>query len=269
MSYNGRQGSGYGNQQRHGSHGSFGSKKKKKQEPPPGFSQRDMRLAEAAFSGRSSRSQDTDLAKEAPKAENLEMWLHSPASLDIPGIDSPLSMNPKERQQQVKAIAETASKRVVEIQVKSSTKQGQKIKRFRVVPKAKAKAETEKALKEIEKKTETEIKELAKVDAPKAKEIASHLPSQEEIYAEAVKMWQLENNKGVHEGFMENVANPTRGELQEEGLLNQAKLRLMTSQDTVASRQTMDYVENIRNELQKIGFDVVPISGFDVSDLKF
>jgi hypothetical protein len=62
---------------------------------------------------------------------------------------------------------------------------------------------------------------------------------------------------------------PERNELQEEGYLNRAKLSLMTSQDTQASRQVLDYVGKMREELSKLGFDVVPISGFDVSDLQY
>ena len=71
--------------------------------------------------------------------------------------------------------------------------------------------------------------------------------------------------------FQEGVGTnlPERTELAEEGYLQRAKLSLMTSQDTQASRQVMDYVENMRAELSKLGFDVVPVNGFDVGDLQF
>jgi hypothetical protein len=39
---------------------------------------------------------------------------------------------------------------------------------------------------------------------------------------------------------------PTKGELAEEGYLQKAKLDLMTSEDTQASRATFDYIDNLR-----------------------
>jgi hypothetical protein len=51
--------------------------------------------------------------------------------------------------------------------------------------------------------------------------------------------------------------------------LQKAKLDLMTKSDTKASRQVGDYVENLRAELNKIGFEVIPMEGFSVEDLKY
>jgi len=76
-----------------------------------------------------------------------------------------------------------------------------------------------------------------------------------------------ENAKLKYEGFQENVAAPTKGELSEESILWKAQFNLMTKDSTQASRQ--DYLQNIRNEVQKLGFDIVPISGSDSSDPQF
>jgi hypothetical protein len=43
----------------------------------------------------------------------------------------------------------------------------------------------------------------------------------------------------------------------------------MTSEDTQASRQVMDYVDNLKQQLEKIGFTIEPIAGFDSADLQY
>jgi hypothetical protein len=124
-----------------------------------------------------------------------------------------------------------------------------------------------KVIKKSEAKKEPEKQEL-KAEANNPIKEESHLPSEKEIYDKAVEMYQKENFKPVH-GDSGLETAPIKSELAEEGYLQKAKLALMTSEDTQASRQVFDYVGKMREELSKLGFDVVPISGFDVSDLQY
>ena len=75
-------------------------------------------------------------------------------------------------------------------------------------------------------------------------------------------------DNGIYQDFL-GTNLPEETELREEGYLKRSQIDLMTKEDGKAATAVMDYVGNIRNELQKIGFDVVPIEGFDVSDLKY
>lgn len=205
--------------------------------------------AQRNFDRRSLRSQRIDLIRLAPLAPNIEAYLKAPNRYDWPGVDCIEGSFPEQAQGIAKLSSEEKD---VELVVNSKVAQ---TKKFKVVEKDKAKEET--------------IKELKRIDEQADKTVKTNLPSSEEIYQEAVRLWHKENTKPVHEGFLENVASPTRQELKEEGYLNQAKLNLMTSDDTVASRQTLDYVDNIRVELEKIGFTVIPIEGFSSEDLTF
>lgn len=203
--------------------------------------------AQENFDNRSLRSQHLDMIRLAPFAPNIEVYLKSPNRFDWPGIDH--AKNLTEQAKEISDIKATNGDVSLVVKNPEATKQ------FKVVEKDKAKDETEKELKRAEEQADKTTK--------------NNLPTTEEIYAEAVRLWRKENTKPVHEGFLENVADPTREELKEEGYLNQAKLNLMTSDDTVASRQTLDYVDNVRVELEKIGFTVIPIEGFSSEDLSF
>lgn len=44
---------------------------------------------------------------------------------------------------------------------------------------------------------------------------------------------------------------------------------LMTSADTSASRDVMAWVEDMKQQLERVGFTVEPIGGFSVEDLKY
>lgn len=96
----------------------------------------------------------------------------------------------------------------------------------------------------------------------------SRMPSHEEILAKAQQLYMKDNGK---QGYQDLVGTnlPEFSELQEEGYVRRAQLALMTSEDTVASRKTMDYVGGLRTELEKIGFMVIPMEGFSVEDLKY
>jgi hypothetical protein len=207
--------------------------------------------AKEAFSRRSEQSQRQDLMMLAPIAPNLEIYLAHPEKYDFPGVDTPPN---------VEGLCQLACSQPVDLEVHdTATKQRKKL---RIVKKEDAKTEVEAAAKEAEDKLimELQAQENSPIlpDKPKRR-----LPSADEIYMEAVKLWRDQN------GYLEDVANPTRVELQEEGLLNQAKLRLMTSADTDAERQTFDYLSGMRQKLNSLGFDIVPLSGFESTDLRF
>lgn len=236
LSYSARGGSGYNNNYRKRS---LSFKKKGKFNVD--------HKAQENFDNRSLRSQHLDMIRLAPFAPNIEVYLKSPNRFDWPGIDH--AKNLTEQAKEISDIKATNGDVSLVVKNPEATKQ------FKVVEKDKAKDETEKELKRAEEQADKTTK--------------NNLPTTEEIYAEAVRLWRKENTKPVHEGFLENVADPTREELKEEGYLNQAKLNLMTSDDTVASRQTLDYVDNVRVELEKIGFTVIPIEGFSSEDLSF
>jgi hypothetical protein len=174
-------------------------------------------------------------------------YLKAPSELDWQGVDTPSKL------------AELTKKGNVEMVVKDASKKDKpKTHRYKIKPKNDSKKEPEKP------------KELAaKEEANNPIKESSHkLPSVKEILERAQEMYMAENFKPIHDDSAPETL-PTKGELSEEGYLQKAKLALMTSQDTRASRKVMDYVEGLRNELSKIGFDVVPIAGFDSSDLKF
>jgi len=281
LSYRGNSKGSYGSQSRHGLSGSkFGRGKK-------GFN-RETQIAREAFEKRSMRSQAQDLVRMADIAPSLEAYLKAPNKYDFPNVDMPdpkLIFSHKTAREQAADLAKCATKAPVEVWIKDTAKHdlegvdtpnnkdkakiSEKTRKFKVVKKEQKKAEVEKELKKAEEKTKAEVKELAKAEANNPIIESNHkLPSEAEILAEAQRLYQQENFKPIHEETMPETM-PTKGELSEEGYLQTAKLNLMTKGDTKNERQVFDYVENIRNELQKIGFDVVPISGFDSVDLQF
>lgn len=283
MSYPNRsKGSNYGNQRQRRSPGyGFGKGSKKN-----GFNANrdETKQARENFESRSKQSQIQDLVKMAPLAPNIEAYLKTPEKFDwanVDGVDPKLVFSHKTAKEQAMDLARVAEKaQSVEVWLKNTAQSdlegvdtpkskaeiSAKTRKFKVVRKEKAKEETEKELKKAEEK----VAELAKSElSQEPTENKRKLPTVDEIYAEAVQMWQKENHLPKHGDMMENIANPTRAELKEEGYLNAAKLRLMTSEDTEASRKTFDYVDNVRQELERIGFTVVPMEGFSSEDLQF
>ena len=229
--------------------------------------------ARLIFSHKTQRQKAADLSKLAEKAP-VEAWIKNTAQSDIQNVDTPPLKGKKES-------------------VKAKV-----IRKFKIVKKSeaeklKAKAEDANAkdrenykrdldsqFREGKLSKEAYEKARLNAEAPKEKELAkaevndpiiesSHkLPSAKEILERAQELYQKENFKAAYGESMPEIL-PTKLELAEEGYLQKAKLSLMTSEDTVASRKVFDYVEGLKAELQKIGFDVVPLEGFDVSDLKY
>ena len=197
------------------------------------------------FKGRSKLSQAQDLHKYADIAPNIVAYLRSPSELDWQGVDTPSKL------------AELTKKGKVEMTIKDGSKKDKpKTHRFKVVKKTDVKKEPEKQ----------ELK--AEANNPIKEESAHKLPSAKEILEKAQQLYMKDNGRmDYQEGVGTNL--PERNELAEEGYLQKAKLALMTSEDTVASRQVGDYVENLRTELNKLGFEVIPMEGFSVEDLKY
>ena len=277
MSYKGRPKGSYG-VQRH-SKGSWRGGKK-------GF-QHDTDAARANFESRSKRAQSQDLVRLAEIAPSIQVYLRHPDRSDWPNIDTPdaaLVFSHKSKRSQAQDLAKAAKIEPVEVWIKDTShsdikgvdspgsRQAKITHKFKIATKEKAKKEIAEQQEKVKAKEAEKLKELATADVininiPLA-ESGRKLPTEAEILKEAQRLYQKENFKAIHEESMPEQM-PTKGELKEEGLLQAAKLNLMTSTDTKASRQTMDYIENMRAELNKIGFEVIPMEGFSVEDLKY
>ena len=199
-----------------------------------------------------------DLNKQAPTTPNLEVWLRCPTTFDLPGIDSKLSTDPAQRKRQVNNLAQIATRRKLEIEVRDP-KSKKALRKFRVLKKDEAK-------KELEKKQETKTPEKMELK-PKENDVNSPLveghkmPSKAEILQKAQQLYMVDNGR-----FQDLVGTnlPEESELREEGYLKRAQLELLTSTDTQASRQVMDYVGGLKNDLEQIGFTIIPIEGFSL-----
>lgn len=256
MSYSGRGGHGYGGQQRRGF---FGLGKGKK-----AFN-RNVEKAKKAFEKRSERSKTQDLVRLAEIAPSLTAYLKTPNQYDFPGVDMPKLSKAQQAIQMAKISLKEPSEIIVED--KSLADVSKQKRSFKVVKKDKVKEETEQQLSKAEEALLAEL--TSGPNSPLLEQPKHRMPSQQEILETAQQMWMADNNQPKFGGFLENVSAPERIELAEEGYLQRAKLALMTKSDTKNERAVLDYVQNIRVELQKIGFDVVPISGFNVSDVSF
>jgi hypothetical protein len=269
-SYKGHSGSGYGGQRRSGSSGwhRVGS---------------NFNRAKRAFERRSKRSKFLDLVKMAEIAPDITAYIKAPNRFDYPGIDTvdpALVFEHKSNRAKAQDLAMLAT-RTKDVEVwfkhtgefdlrgidtpvkgKKAVKVSVKTKRFKVVKKSEAAKETEKEIEKVESKV-AELKKTEPSDSPLVG--GQRLPSHAEIVAKAQELYMKENARFGEETL------PTEADLrsEESDYLRRAQLLLMTSEDTLAERKVMDYVEGLRAELQKIGFDVVPLAGFDASDLSF
>jgi len=255
LSYNGKSGSGYGNQQRRGWRGSG---KKKKQELPPGFSQRDMRLAKAAFQGRSAISQGTDLAKSAPLAPSLEVWLRSPGNWDIPNVDLKLSTNAEDRQRQNAEIAQVvASKKKLEIEVRSPGNK-KAVRKFKVLSREEAekqkREQLEKEAKELEKHPEKALEPKDVSTDDYGRPLKPQMPTAGEIRELAVELYK--KNQSLDPLTKETAPEPEMRELREGGYLLQAQRELM---QTVNNPSVYEYIENLRSDLEEHGYTIVSL----------
>jgi hypothetical protein len=253
LSYRGKPKGSYG-QQRHGTSTfkSFGK----------GKPNADTLKALRSFEHTSDQHSAKDLMKFAEITPTVIVYLQ--AWRGISNSEMKRIMESKGDKAKAEKLALIARRRgSAKLMIQDNSKKGKVSRHHFKIVKKKATKEPEKA-KEIVKEAE---KELAKAETKIIKE-ESHLPSEKEILDRAQQLYQKENFKGKYEdSAVEQL--PTKGELSEEGYLQAAKLDLMTKTDTKASRDVMDYVEGIKNELEKIGFTVEPLAGFDVTDLKY
>jgi hypothetical protein len=249
LSYPNRsKGSNYGNQRR--SKSSFGGGGKRS-----GFSARDKRLAKIAFESRSEQSQRADLAKEAPLAPNLEVWLSAPQCFDAPQVDQKLNLNEKNRKLQSLVIAKAASRRKVNVELKEPN-QKKATKRYRIV-KNDAK-ELEKVEKEAAKDLEAEIKTGSKTEEIKTDEygrpIKPSMPTAQEIKDLAVQMFMEDQARVPDQALGETT--PELTELREGGYLRKAQRELM---QTVNNPAVSDYIESLKSDLEMNGYTIVPL----------
>jgi hypothetical protein len=212
----------------------------------------DTLAAQRNFESRSKRSQNQDLHRFATIAPNIEIYLKAPGKYDWKGVDDPNILA------KINTVTNLAKKTPVHMIVKDG--KAKKTHHFKIVKKSEAPKEVAKELAKIEELTKNELHNPI-IDSHK-------LPSEAEILSKAQSLYMAENFKGKYEDSAPEVL-PTKSELREEGFLQKAKLDLMTSQDGKASREVFDYVDHLRGELEKIGFTVTPLSGFDVSDLQY
>jgi hypothetical protein len=154
----------------------------------------------------------------APIAKNISVYLKSPGELDWLGVDNPSTLSKLAKKDSQIEITDSKTK---------------KKHHFKVVKKTEAKKEPEK--QELKAESNNPIKE----------ESNHKLPSAKEILEKAQQMYMADNFQPRHNDSAPETL-PTKGELAEEGYLQKAKLDLMTSEDTQASRATFDYIDNLR-----------------------
>ena len=234
------------------------------------------------FEKRSKQSQVQDLIRMAPIAPNLEAYLKYSNKFDFPNVDTPdpkLIFSHKTRREQAADIAKLATRAPVEVWIKDTsqhdienvdtpkskrkeTVKEKIIRKFRVEKKDKAEKDAKKAKEEPKEKQldkpaeKTELKAEEK-DATSPLTEEHKMPSKAEILEKAQQLYMADNGR-----FQDLVGTPEESELREEGYLKRAQFELLTSTDTKASRQVMDYVGTLKNELEQIGFTIVPIEGF-------
>jgi hypothetical protein len=265
-----------------------------------GKAKHDTNLAMQNFKSRSKLSQAQDLHKFASIAPNISVYLKAPGEWDWKGVDTPSklaeltkksnveivvkdeSIKEKPKTHRYKVLRKDLAKKETEKELKRLEKEQEKVKAKSASAKDRENYKRDldrlfregKISKEVyERARLNEIEALVKAEPDVVNFtvpiIDSHkLPTQKEIYDKAAEMYMAENFKPKHGESMPETL-PTKGELSEEGYLQAAKLDLMTSEDTQASRKVLDYVDGLRQELEKIGFTVEPISGFDSSNLQY
>ena len=177
------------------------------------------------FSHKTVREKAADLAKLASKTP-LEVWIKDTSQHDIEGVDTPQSKNKEPIQTKI-------------------------LRKFRIVKKTPEKP------KESEKPKETSLKPK-ELDVNNPLSDKTHMPSHAEIVNKAQELYMKDHR--------DETTLPNEADLKSEeaDYLRNAQIELMTSESGHAEKVVMGYVENLRNELNKIGFDVVPLSGFEI-----
>lgn len=235
------------------------------------FHRSDKITAEMAFGSRSKRSQALDLVKMAEIAPNIEAYLKSPNRFDWPCVDTAdarLIFSHKSKRSQAADLARAAKRKVpLEIWIKSSehtdlqgvdtknAKPGQKrvtkqrLRKWKIVPKKKA----DKAKKsKLEKQKALDHEFLNGKVSKEEYERKRTMPNKKEIVekAQEIHMEQL-----AKEGLPTVTA--TEQELKENGTFETARANLMRGETSKADSQMLQYISDLRTELEPYGFDIV------------
>ena len=251
------------------------------------FRKTDTQKARSNFEHRTIRSQTQDLIRIADIAPNIEAYLKAPNRFDWSNVDGPdpkLIFSHKSKREQSADLAKLATKAPIEVWIKDTsqhdiqgvdtplkaknkeTLKGKIIKKFKVVKKDQVEQDAKEAKKEAEKKAAEKPKEAEKAELKTKEEANSpliegqNMPTHDEIIAKAKELYMHDNAR-----FPELGTNlPEESELREEGYIKRAQTELLTKEDTKATRVVMDYIGNLKNELEQIGFTIVPIEGFSL-----
>lgn len=216
------------------------------------FSRNNKHAAKRIFEGRSFRSRAQDLIRMAPIAPNLEVYMKCPDRFDFPGVDTPdpkLVFSHKTKREQAADLSKAAKKAPIEVWVQDTnrhdlpgvdTPKDKPTRKFRVLKKDEAQEESKKESEKEQKADKTEK--------------THKLPSKKEILQLAKEMFhETQQRMGLE------PTTPEEGELKETGFFERARVELMRGIDTVANVQVLQYVDELKAELEPMGFTITPI----------
>lgn len=187
------------------------------------LSKKEIKRVTRRMEQRSLRAIKIDLAKDAKPAKTVSQWLSSPNRYDIPGIDT------------------KGAKLIIK------TRDGKELK-FKVRKKKRGKTKKEKPKKKADKKKEKEVRKKEKKERKTRK-----IPMKEEIVEKAKELYIKEHAKA---GIIPTT--PEETELKEGGYFEEARRQLMQSETTQISREEMQYIRAMIEELEKYGYEVIP-----------
>jgi hypothetical protein len=230
--------------------------------PAKGFHRGDRKAAEIAFEARSDRSKSQDLIRLAKIAPNISVYLKQPNRFDFPEIDTPdakLIFKHKSRREQAADLAKLAKLAPIEVWIEKTNRYD--IENVDTPPRGKAVPPTEqksaepktvKRFQVIKKKVAEKLKlKPAREDAEKP---TRKMPSKAEIQQRAKELYMEEQAKSGLPSI-----TPETSELRENGLLLKAQHELMRGEDSKVESQVLEYVDQLKQELEPMGFSIVPI----------
>jgi hypothetical protein len=212
-----------------------------------------IKVAQEAFESRSQRARTMDLLKMADIAPSVSAWLKCPNRLDLPGLDTPdaeLVFSHRSKRSQAQDLARAAKRKVsVEVWIGDPSKvdlkgidtpssKKPKPRRFKVVEKGKADAV-----------------ELKRSESKKAEEKKHTLPTKTQILEKAQAIHKEELVKG---GLP--VVSAEESELKETGDFERARNELMRGEQSKADSQVLQYIDDLRKELEPLGFSIIEAS---------
>jgi hypothetical protein len=229
------------------------------------FHKSDRLVAETVFSQRSKRSQSQDLIRMATITPSLEVWLKNPNRYDFAGVDTPdpnLIFSHKTKRAQAADLARAAKRKVpLEVWIKDTahadlkgvdTKNAKHVRKFKVVPKKTAeKAKKSKLEKQKELDHEFLDGKISKEEYER-KRTGGRMPKKEEIIEKAQ---EIHKEQLAKEGLP--ALSATEQELKESGTFEEARADLMRGETTKADSAMLQYIDDLRRELEPFGFDIV------------